>query len=105
MVIIIQCEDRVGLVAAISTALAKEKCNIVSTREHVDKAENMFFMRVEVEQCLDAASLERKIYDVLPEHANVSVNPLPSKKIIVMVTKEHHCLADRSEEHTSELHP
>lgn len=94
MTIIIQCKDQIGLVAAISTVLSRENLNIVSTREHVDKVENIFFMRVEVEQCIDADSLEKKLYHILPPNAIVSVNPLPDKKIIVMVTKEYHCLAD-----------
>ena len=43
MVIIIQCEDRVGLVADIATVLAKAGSNIISMREHVDPEENKFF--------------------------------------------------------------
>ncbi|WP_315825032.1 ACT domain-containing protein [Paraflavitalea speifideaquila] len=43
MIILIQCMDRVGLVAAISGVLARQQLNIVSLREHVDKAENRFF--------------------------------------------------------------
>jgi formyltetrahydrofolate deformylase len=31
---------------------------------------------------------------VLPPGAGISINPLPEKKVIVMVTKEYHCLAD-----------
>lgn len=94
MIIVIQCKDQVGLVAAISGVLAKEGINIISMREHVDTAENRFFMRVEVEQNPDAAALEMKLHAVLPETAFVQVNPSPEKKIIVLVTKEYHCLAD-----------
>jgi formyltetrahydrofolate deformylase len=36
MVILIQCKDRVGLVAAITSVLAARNLNIVSMREHVD---------------------------------------------------------------------
>lgn len=94
MIIVIQCKDQVGLVAAISGVLAKEQLNIVSLREHVDKAENQFFMRIEIEQAADAPALESKLQQVLPADAIISVNPLPEKKIVVMVTKEYHCLAD-----------
>ena len=94
MIIVIQCKDRIGLVAAISGLLAKEQYNIVSMREHVDKAANRFFMRVAVEQDKDAAALEKKLRDVLPADAVVVVNPLPQKKIVVLATKEYHCLAD-----------
>jgi formyltetrahydrofolate deformylase len=94
MIIVIQCKDKVGLVAAIAGVLAKENINIVSMREHVDKIENLFFMRVEVEQEADAKMLEEKLHHVLPQDATVNVNPSPEKKIIVLVTKEYHCLAD-----------
>ena len=93
MIIVIQCQDRVGLVAAISGVLAQQQLNIVSLREHVDKAENRFFLRVQVEQDANAP-LEKALQDVLPADAVVVVNPLPEKKLVVMVTKEYHCLAD-----------
>ena len=94
MIIVIQCKDQVGLVAAISGALAKENINIVSMREHVDKEENRFFMRVEIEQYSDASTLEEKLQKVLPKDATIKVDPNPEKNIIVLVTKEYHCLAD-----------
>ena len=40
MVVVIQCKDDVGLVAAISSVLANAGYNIVSMREHVDREEN-----------------------------------------------------------------
>lgn len=94
MIVVIQCKDQVGLVAAISGVLAKEQLNIVSLREHVDKAENRFFIRIEVEQEADALALEQKLQQVLPQDAVITVNPLPEKKVVLLVTKEYHCLAD-----------
>jgi formyltetrahydrofolate deformylase len=94
MVIVIQCKDRVGLVAAISGLMAQKQINIVSMREHVDVSDNRFFARLVVETNDDAISLQHELESVLPDKALVSVNPLPEKKIIVMVTKEHHCLGD-----------
>jgi formyltetrahydrofolate deformylase len=94
MIIVIQCKDRVGLVAAISAVLAKENINIVSMREHVDTIDNRFFVRIETEQFADPTVLEEKLKRVLSADASVKVNPLPEKKIIVLVTKEYHCLTD-----------
>jgi formyltetrahydrofolate deformylase len=94
MIIVIQCKDQVGLVAAISGVLAAEQLNIVSLREFVDKAANRFFMRIETEQEAPAHALENKMLRVLPDGAVVTVNPLPEKKVVVLVTKEYHCLAD-----------
>lgn len=94
MIIIIQCKDRVGLVADISRILSEAKLNIVSMREHVDKAEERFFMRLEVDGVADELSLKEQMQQILPEGAIVHVNPVPDKTVIVMVTKEYHCLAD-----------
>ncbi|MDO3624964.1 formyltetrahydrofolate deformylase [Mucilaginibacter sp. BT774] len=94
MVIVIQCTDQVGLVAKISGLLANESYNILSMQEHVDKAENLFFMRLEVNKQSAASVLEEKLRELLPEGALIKVNPDAVKKVIVMVTKEYHCLAD-----------
>ncbi|MGN6508964.1 MAG: formyltetrahydrofolate deformylase [Chitinophaga sp.] len=94
MIVLIQSIDRVGLVAGISSIMAKEQLNIVSLREFVDKTDNRFYIRIEVENEMDALALETAIRQVLPPEAFVSVNPRPEKKIVVMVTKEYHCLAD-----------
>ncbi len=94
MIIIIQCRDRVGLVADISRILSEARLNIISMREHVDKAGDRFFMRLEVDGAGDEAALEQKMQEILPEGALIHVNPVPEKKIVVMVTKEYHCLAD-----------
>lgn len=94
MVIVIQCKDSVGLVAAISTVLAKAGYNIVSMREHVDQEENKFFARIVVENISDPQDIELRIEQVLPKNAIVKVNPLPEKNIVVLVTKEYHCLSD-----------
>ncbi len=94
MIILIQCKDQVGLVAAISGVLVNKNLNIVSMNEHVDKVQNRFYMRLEVEMAADVALLEREIKLILPENSRISINPKPQKKIVVLVTKEYHCLAD-----------
>jgi formyltetrahydrofolate deformylase len=98
MIILIQCRDRVGLVASITGVLAGEQFNIVTLREHVDLAENQFFIRIECVTAdaltVDTATLVERLTRMLPEGALVRVNPLPEKKIVVMVTKEYHCLSD-----------
>jgi formyltetrahydrofolate deformylase len=94
MIIVIQCIDRVGLVASVSAILAKNLFNIVSLREHVDQVDNLFFMRLEVTFGGDGSKLEKQLRKVLPDDATILINPLPDKKVVVMVTKEYHCLAD-----------
>ncbi|HEX6431270.1 MAG TPA: ACT domain-containing protein, partial [Niastella sp.] len=94
MIVVIQCKDQVGLVAGITGVLAAAQLNIVSLREHVDKVENIFFIRIHLEQDADSQALELKLQQVLPPDAVIKVNPLPEKKVVVLVTKEYHCLAD-----------
>ncbi len=94
MVIVIQCTDQVGLVASITAVLAKAQLNIVSMREYVDEVNNQFFMRLEVNEAGDTALIEANLRAVLPRGAAVHINPLPDKEAVILVTKEHHCLAD-----------
>nr|WP_294905186.1 formyltetrahydrofolate deformylase [uncultured Lacibacter sp.] len=94
MVILIQCKDRVGLVAAITGVLAARNLNIVSMREHVDVQANVFFARIVSAQETAVEELQLQLKAVLPGDANISINPEPEKKIVLLVTKEYHCLSD-----------
>jgi len=47
-----------------------------------------------VDEISDPQNIEMAITKVLPTDAIVKVNPLPEKKIVVLVTKEYHCLSD-----------
>ena len=94
MVILIQCKDQVGLVSVITTVLAKQQVNIISMREHVDTIDNRFFVRIVIEGAINTTLIEEELKSMLPEAAEIKVNPEPEKKVIVMVTKEYHCLGD-----------
>lgn len=97
MVIRIQCTDRVGLVASIAGVLSAIDINILSMREHVDTAQNRFFIRLVTTTTgaeTDAETLTKQLQLVLPAAAEITVNPSPDKKIILLVTKEYHCLSD-----------
>jgi len=94
MIILIQCKDQVGLVASVSAILAEAQLNIVSMREHVDQDDNQFFARLEVSNGHYGPELEEKLRGALPPDAFININPLPQKKVMLLVTKEYHCLAD-----------
>lgn len=94
MIILIQCRDRVGLVAVIAKVMAKNGINILSMREHVDILEGQFFLRLATDSYNDADGLYQELKASLPPDAAITVNPQPEKKIVVMVTKEYHCLGD-----------
>ena len=93
--ILIQCQDAVGLVANISNTLAKYQLNIVTMREYVDEEANKFFLRVVCNGIVpEQKQLSDSLAEVLPPSAQIQINPNNRKKIVVLVTKEHHCLAD-----------
>ncbi len=97
MVIRIQCTDRVGLVASIAGVLSANNINILSMREHVDTAQNRFFIRLVTAVTgakTNAETVTHQLQQVLPAAAEITVNPSPEKKIILLVTKEYHCLSD-----------
>lgn len=93
--ILIECKDEVGLVALISRVLANHNLNITAMREFVDETADRFFARIE---CSGNDFLEEELFTTLqsglPQPAEVTINPNPEKRIMVLVTKEYHCLAD-----------
>lgn len=94
MVILIQCADQVGLVATIAAILSEQHINIVAMREHVDTQENRFFVRLETEGETNKQLLQVRLEAALPPQAQIILDPAPQKKIVVLVTKEYHCLGD-----------
>lgn len=94
MVILIQCKDRVGLVADIAAVIAKLHINIIAMKEHVDMVDSRFFIRILVEGVQDALPVWQELKKILPEGAEIAVNPSTEKKVIILVTKEYHCLGD-----------
>ncbi len=94
MIILIQCKDQVGLVGAISTVLATQGVNIVAMREHVDTIDNRFFVRIATAGDTDFLLLQQQLKAVLPDEATIEINPTVEKKVIVLVTKDYHCISD-----------
>lgn len=80
--------------AAITGVLAARRLNIISMREHVDVQANLFFARIVSAQETAVEQLQQELEAVLPQDAIISINPEPEKKIVVLVTKEYHCLSD-----------
>jgi len=93
--ILIQCKDAVGLVAIISNVLAQHQLNIVAMREFVDEVDRKFFVRVVCSGPLsDQVKLQSDLSAQLPHSTQITINPDVQKKLVILVTKEHHCLAD-----------
>lgn len=94
--ILVQCRDAVGLVSRIAHVLAGYNMNITAMREFVDEGEQQFFARIACDgsEAPDDARLLTALKEVLPEGADVLVNPRPEKRVAVLVTREYHCLGD-----------
>ena len=93
-VLLVDCPDRPGLIHAITGMLLRHGANIVTNDEFVDREAERFFMRTEFIGASDAGVLVGELQSALPQPANVSVGRAGSHRIAVLVTKEHHCLAE-----------
>lgn len=93
-VLLIECTDRPGLVHLTTGVLFRAGVNVIRNHEFVDLASRRFFMRTEFEGAPEAADLVREIAGVLPPGARVEVRTTAPKRIVVLATREHHCLAD-----------
>lgn len=95
MTILIQCTDRVGLVAGIANVLALENINIISMREHVDEEAKRFFVRLKLEQVhCNAETMKKALQKILPSDAEIQIAKEQAKRLVLLVTKEYHCLSD-----------
>jgi formyltetrahydrofolate deformylase len=92
-VIRIKCPDQKGLIAAISGVLFANGHNIVVMREFVDTSSNTFFARLEIEG-EPKATLYTDLVNMLPKASEITLVPVKKKNIVVLVTREHHCLSD-----------
>ena len=93
-VITIECRDEKGIIAKIATELFHSGLNLVNNQEFVDPISKRFFMRTEIEGGFQADRILQSLRTKLPEGANVQLIKPGPKKIILLVTKESHCLGD-----------
>lgn len=90
----IESPDAKGLVYKITARLYRHGLNIVSNGEFVEHDSRNFFMRTEMEGDADRDLLLKELRDVLPDDASIRLQPRDKKKIVVLATKEAHCLGD-----------
>lgn len=88
--------DAKGLIFHVASVLYKNECNIISQDEYVSPT-GQFFMRTEFES-EDNFNPQKVLKDlrvVVPsEEINFRINPKKKKDVVVLATKEHHCLSD-----------
>ncbi len=93
-ILLIDCPDEKGLVYKITKTLYESDFNVLKTDEYVDNSCNHFFMRTEFTGEGDSGEILEKLQEGLPKTANIRLNPQKKKDIVLLVTKEHHCLGD-----------
>ncbi|WP_374273488.1 formyltetrahydrofolate deformylase [Paenirhodobacter enshiensis] len=94
----VACPTKRGIVAAISTYLAENGCNITDSSQYDDTGTGRFFMRVSFasEQGLAQADLEAGFAPIAKEFAMAAKfhDEREKMKVIIMVSRFGHCLND-----------
>lgn len=90
----IDCPDEKGLVYKITRVLYDHDLNIISNQEYVDAATQYFVMRTTFEGTESPDGLLNDLERVLPKSANIRQTEVGKRSIVVMATKEPHCLGD-----------
>jgi formyltetrahydrofolate deformylase len=85
--------DHKGLIYQVTRILFENNLNIIRNDEYVSPA-GYFFMRTEFEGETNVETLLNVLKAGLPAGLNLRINPKKKKDIVVLVTKEHHCLGD-----------
>jgi len=92
--LLIDCPDERGLVHRISGVLSRYEFNITSNHEFVDTTRNHFLMRTAFTGGNDPKSALAELKKLLPPAAHVRVTAEQKRPVVILVTKEAHCLGD-----------
>lgn len=93
-ILLIQCDDRPGLIYQITGVIYRHQLNIISNSEFVEHSLNFFFMRTEFSGVFDKTAFINELATVLPQDAQVKLTTPKKRDICILVTREYHCLSD-----------
>jgi formyltetrahydrofolate deformylase len=106
-VLVVRCPDRKGIVAAVSTYLARHDASITESNHFNDAINDLFFMRTvfradgrdfpDLTTLKDGFASIAAAYDMSWELHDLSVKP----KVVIAVSKFGHCLFDLLHRHRS----
>ncbi|MFN4146581.1 MAG: formyltetrahydrofolate deformylase, partial [Runella sp.] len=85
--------DHKGLIYKVSRILFEHSQNIICQDEYVSPS-GQFFMRTEFEGEGNPQKIMEDLRVGLPAGLNLRLNPKKKKEVVVLVTKEHHCLGE-----------
>lgn len=97
--LVVSCPDRTGIVAKVSNFLATYNGWITEASYHADQKNGWFFMRNEIKASSIPFSIDEFKIAFQPIAKEFSMNWLitdsdTKKRVVLMVSKESHCLAD-----------
>lgn len=92
--LLVDCPDDKGLIAKVTNICYKHQLNILHNNEFVDFESKHFFMRTELEGIFNPQTLLEDLAYSLPKGTNCRLIDSARKRIVILVTKEAHCLGD-----------
>ena len=92
--LLVNCADRQGLVHRVTGVLFRSGGNVMVNHEFADPETNCFFMRTEFVGDIDAQEIIAQVRRELPDDAEVRLLQPHKPRVVALVSKEHHCLAD-----------
>ena len=98
----IDCSDEKGLIYRIADVVFKYQLNIIKNDEFVDRENGKFFMRAQLSGEMDLNAFKGTLEAYLPAKSDIYVVEERKKDIIIMGTKETHCLGDILLKHDSD---
>ena len=97
-VLLISCEDRKGIVAAVANSIASQDCNIVESSQYGDAATGRFFMRIAIScpPAMTTAGFTDAFMSVATAfRLDWRIHDLRKKlRAMIMVSQGGHCLND-----------
>ncbi len=97
-ILTLSCQDRPGVVYAVSSFLVQHHCTIISSQQYGDQETGLFFMRVRF-SCFDGDELAtlQKDFARISASFDMSFSLRGSgerQRVLLMVSKFGHCLND-----------
>lgn len=93
-ILLIDTQDAKGLVYKISKVIYEQNLSIEQNSEFVDEEVKKFFMRTVVSGDVNEAQLLGALKEILPLEATIRLQKKAKKDIVILATKETHCLGD-----------
>ncbi|OIN83233.1 formyltetrahydrofolate deformylase [Francisella sp. TX07-6608] len=92
--LLIETDDQKGLVYKVSKIIFENNLNVERNSEFVDKQHNKFFMRTVFSGEVNIQQMLSDLTEALPTKSQIKLVDSSKKNIVILATKEMHCLGD-----------